>query len=325
MPTLKRMFLALLALIILVGGVGWSAQPAQAASCAYYHTVRYGESLSWIGRYYGVYWPYLAQINGIKNPRWIYAGQVLCIPTGYYGGYYQGGVWWGGTGGQPVYGTNMRTWSFSVIGVVPNTTVTFQTYNAPNNVAFSVHMGVPSGNQYNWQYLGDIDTGNGGTQAYTINIPAAFANSYQLKLRLTQTKKNGKVFQQDQVFYNTAYNPGTGGTGGIPVNWGWGYYPGYNYGVPTIWIVSVSRDNTVTIQTNNFPAGVNFDVLMGPMGTRGVGGYYVGTLNSGAGGTLSATFPIPPQLYGQYQIAIRTQNLYTGYYSYNWFYNNTTY
>jgi hypothetical protein len=85
------------------------------------------------------------------------------------------------------------------------------------------------------------------------------------------------------------------------------------------------RDNSVTIQTSNFPPGLNFDVLMGPMGTRGVGGYYVGTLYSGTGGSLSATFPIPAQLYGSYQIAIRTQNMPSGYFSYNWFYNNTAY
>jgi len=63
MQYLKRVLFAVLALVILVGGMGVSAQPAQAAGCTYYHTVRYGESLSWIGRYYNVYWPYLAQVN----------------------------------------------------------------------------------------------------------------------------------------------------------------------------------------------------------------------------------------------------------------------
>jgi hypothetical protein len=63
---------------------------------------------------------------------------------------------------------------------------------------------------------------------------------------------------------------------------------------------------------------------MGPMGTRGHG-YYVTTFNSGGGGSMTLTFAIPPQLYGAYQISIRTQNQWSGYYSYNWFYNNTTY
>jgi hypothetical protein len=62
---------------------------------------------------------------------------------------------------------------------------------------------------------------------------------------------------------------------------------------------------------------------MGPMGTRGVGGYNMGSFNSGAGGTMTQTFAIPAALYGSYRISIRTQNSPTGYYSYNWFYNNT--
>ena len=65
---------------------------------------------------------------------------------------------------------------------------------------------------------------------------------------------------------------------------------------------------------------------MGPMGTRGVGGYYVTTVDAGSGGTATFTFDIPSQLAGSYQIAIRLQSkLGTGYYAYNWFYNNTAY
>ena len=90
--------------------------------------------------------------------------------------------------------------------------------------------------------------------------------------------------------------------------------------MPTIWIAGVVRNSQVTIRTHNFPPNLNFDVLMGPMGTRGIGGYYVGNLHSGSGGVMNATFNIPGPLYNHYRIAIRTQNRPTGYYSYNWFY-----
>ena len=47
-----------------------------------YHTVRYGETLFSIGRMHGVY-PYaIAQANGLWNPDYIFAGQVLYIPEG---------------------------------------------------------------------------------------------------------------------------------------------------------------------------------------------------------------------------------------------------
>ncbi len=92
--------------------------------------------------------------------------------------------------------------------------------------------------------------------------------------------------------------------------------------IPTIWILSVKRDNSVTVQGKNFPAHVQFDVLMGPNGTKGVGGIKVASFNSGAGGSWTKTFAIPPSLYGRTKIAIRTES-YIGYYSYNWFWNNT--
>ncbi len=94
-------------------------------------------------------------------------------------------------------------------------------------------------------------------------------------------------------------------------------------GIPTFSIQSVRTDQTVTILTQNFPAGQTFAVTMGPMGTLGINGYQVASTNSGAGGSFTATYTIPEQLKGAYQISIRLQSG-QGYYSYNWFYNNTT-
>lgn len=93
-------------------------------------------------------------------------------------------------------------------------------------------------------------------------------------------------------------------------------------GIPTFSIQSVTADQTVTILTQNFPAGQDFAVTMGIMGSRGIDGYLVDTTNSGTGGTFTATYTIPEQLKGSYQIAIRLQSK-QGYYAYNWFYNNT--
>ncbi len=61
------------------------------------------------------------------------------------------------------------------------------------------------------------------------------------------------------------------------------------------------------------------------MGTRGINGIQVDTIKSGNGGSFSATFTIPSALKGYKQIAIRLQSTTgSGYYAYNWFYNNTT-
>ncbi len=297
MKLANKILMVLLALVVLIGGSGFMAQPAQAASCTYYHTVKAGESLSWIGRYYGVNWLYLAQINQIAPPKYIiYPGQVLCIAYG----------------GQATTPVVSKTWSYSVVKVEKDTTVRIRTSNFPSNVLFEVSIGRLSGNVYEWIKVADLDSDKGGAFTKNFDIPAQFAGTSQLIIRVTQPKKSIKV---KRWFSNITTQYGTGGI----------YTPiGYS-GIPTIWIASVVRNSTVTIQTRNFPAGLKFDVLMGPMGTRAVNGYYVGTIDSGAGGTFVATFNIPPELMNLNRIAIRTQNLYTGYFSYNWFYNNTTY
>ena len=80
----------------------------------------------------------------------------------------------------------------------------------------------------------------------------------------------------------------------------------------------------MTIVTSNLPSNDTFDVLMNYMGTRGEHGYKVATLNSGSGGTQTLTYNIPGELAGQRKIAIRLQSSSgSGYYAYNWFYNNT--
>jgi hypothetical protein len=92
--------------------------------------------------------------------------------------------------------------------------------------------------------------------------------------------------------------------------------------IPTFSIQSVTRDQTVTIQAANFPAGMKFKVLMGPFGSAGVGGDFVTTTDSGPGGSFKATYTIPEKLRGSLLIAIRLEGD-SGYYSYNWFWNIT--
>lgn len=91
---------------------------------------------------------------------------------------------------------------------------------------------------------------------------------------------------------------------------------------PTITITGVVSDQNVTFVTQNYPPNQTFVVRMNYMGTLGLGGEVVGTLESGAGGSLTGTYNIPAFLKGQRQIAIRLDSA-QAYYSYNWFWNNT--
>jgi hypothetical protein len=99
--------------------------------------------------------------------------------------------------------------------------------------------------------------------------------------------------------------------------------PGYA-GFPTFSITAVVKDKTVTITGKNFPANDTFTVLVGDYGTKGIGGKNIGSTNSGSGGSLTATYDIPESFAGKRLIAIRLVSPTSGYFAYNWFYNNTT-
>ena len=201
--------------------------------------------------------------------------------------------------------------TFSIVSVVRDQSVTIQTYNLPPNESYVVTMGPMGTRGINGYVVGTTDSGAGGTQQFTYDIPAELYGLYQISIRV-ESPTSG------YFAYNWFYNNTTGGTGGPvpPIT------PPIVY--PTFSITSVTRDVSVSVQTYNFPANDTYNVYMGPMGTQGVGGILVDTINSGAGGSFPATFSIPAALAGSYQISIRMPSPVTGYYAYNWFYNNTT-
>lgn len=201
--------------------------------------------------------------------------------------------------------------TFSIIRVIPDTSVTVQTFNFPANRTFDVLMGPISTRGIGGIKTATINSGAGGSFTATFNIPPALHGQYQIAIRLENTTGSG--YFAYNWFYNNRY------TNLTPVPPAPGYKP-----QPSIAITGVVQDVSVTIVTQNFPANDRFDVFMGFMGTRGIGGIPVGTVSSNAGGSQTYTFAIPPALRGQPQIAIRLQSA-TGsdYFAYSWFVNNT--
>jgi hypothetical protein len=167
--------------------------------------------------------------------------------------------------------------------------------------------------------VGTVNSGASGSFFAEFKIPPELYGSYQISIRL----QSGGYYPY--YSYNWFYNNTTDGTAPPPDTTpptDPPASPGYS-GIPTFKIVAVSRNNSVTIETNNFPASQTFNVTMGPMGARGIDGIYVGTLESGAGGQLTETYTIPSELYDHTQISIRTQTAHAyPYYAYNWFWNN---
>lgn len=58
-----------------------AARPSHWGPCAAYYTVRWGDTLSGIARWFGVNAWSIARTNRIYNLNHIYAGQTLCIPS----------------------------------------------------------------------------------------------------------------------------------------------------------------------------------------------------------------------------------------------------
>ncbi len=205
--------------------------------------------------------------------------------------------------------------TFSIKSVVQNQSVTILTNNLPANDTFTVTMG-----KYGTQGVGGLvvattSSGAGGSLEFTYTIPTELYNFNPIAVRLQSPATNYFAYNW---FWNT--NSSVSPTPTPPPS----TPPPSGYsGFPTFSITAVVKDSTVTISGANFPPNDTFTVLMGPYGTKGVNGTSVGSISTGSAGSLSATYNIPASLAGSTKIAIRLQSPTSGYFAYNWFWNNT--
>jgi hypothetical protein len=227
-----------------------------------------------------------------------------------------GGTWNTASGAGMVEPAQHQWWipTISIISVDADKSVTIQTHNFLANDDYDVLMNYIGTRGVGGFVLTTINSGAGGTFNLTFDIPSQLKGQRQIAIRL-ESPTTG-YFAYNWFWNNSGGIPPTGSTPVPPP-----LPPGV---IPTFFIQSVVRDASVNIKTANFPANDSFNVLMNYMGTRGVGGILVDTINTGAGGTLSMSFNIPVALQGQRQIAIRLESPTSGYFAYNWFWNNTT-
>ena len=205
--------------------------------------------------------------------------------------------------------------TFSISAVVKNSSVTVLTSNFPTGQDFTVRMGEFGTMGIGGTVVATTASGSGGSMSTTYSIPASLAGLSRIAIRMD--------FPSGHYSYNWFYNNSTGTTAPAPVvTPASPAVPGYT-GIPTFMILSVAKDDSVTIQAYNFPEGQHFTVRMGEFGTLAIGGTVVTTaVDSGAGGNFTATYDIPASLAGKAKIAIRMDSASGYYYAYNWFYNN---
>lgn len=222
-----------------------------------------------------------------------------------------------GTGTVSSYSYAIPT--ISITSVQADDTVTIQTYNYPAGLTFVARMGEMYTAGLGGTVVGSVDSGSGGSFSATFKIPDHLKGRGRIAIRLDSTWGG---YYSYNWFYNNTANVGTAGTAVITpvVNNNSSYS-----GIPTFKITAVDEGNTVTLETNNFPANMTFAVTMGKMYSRGIGGTNVGEIKSGEGGTLTRTFNIPDALKNDDRIAIRAQTAHANpFYAFNWFHNKTT-
>jgi hypothetical protein len=214
--------------------------------------------------------------------------------------------------------------TITIQGATENEKVTIITHDFPANKDFVARMGLLGTKGVDGIVVGTVNSGEGGSLVFTFEIPSELENEDAIAIRLDST--TGGYYSYNW-FYNNDFGTHEDGTEADPPETPTepeeeAEEPSPYTGIPTFSITEVVEDESVTILTDNFPADYDFDVLMGKIGTKGVNGVYVTSVNSDEGGTLTGTFEIPESLQGESRIAIRLQSTTGGYYAYNWFYNN---
>lgn len=230
--------------------------------------------------------------------------------------------------------------TIDIVSVDKDVSVTVQTHNLPPNQTFTVRMGKIGTKAVGGDIVKTFDSAAGGEQKMTFSIPATLKGLAQIAIRMDSTPGGWYAYDwfvnsvsSTAVPTSAATASGTKTATPTPTKTPTGptptktavtpaatKVPGYT-GIPTIKIIAVAKDSTVTVRTNNYPAGETFTVRMGKFGTRGIGGVVVGTTDSGKGGVFDVTYKIPDELKGQLLIAIRLDSPH-GFYSFNWFWNN---
>lgn len=229
-------------------------------------------------------------------------------------GYYAYNWFYNNTASEDPGGTYSGYPTFGITAVTKDQDVTIKGLNFPANDTFNVRMNYYGTLGVAGEIAATVDTGSGGEFTETYTIPAALHGEYRIAIRLESPTSGYYAYNW---FYNNSTNTAPAGSGG-------GATPNGYIGIPTFMIADVTRDQDVTIHANNFPADDTFNVRMNAYGTLGIGGTIVDTVDTGSGGDFHATYTIPAAYHGQTKIAIRLESPTSGYYAYNWFWNNTT-
>ena len=206
---------------------------------------------------------------------------------------------------------------FTIKNVDPGKTVTISTSNFPKNIDFTAMIGKADTKGIKGIEVGKFNSADGGAFEATFNVPEKLQDEGALSIRVEGTygwfaynwfpNKAGTAAASTPAATSPAATPAKPAVVKIPV----------------IMITAVDAGKTVTLTGNDFPADKEFVVRMGQMWTRAINGIQTAKFTSDSSGAFEASFEIPEELAKNLMISIRMDST-DGYYSYNWFWNNST-
>jgi hypothetical protein len=160
----KFTHLAISALLVAAIFAAALPQPARAATCARYYTVKEGDTTPKIAHTFDLKWGVIAKANKLNYPYKLKAGQVLCIP------------------GEASTESTGESISYKV--VARGSTVTVTVTNPPNKRAYYVRVRDVSAGAGDWFKIGKFKVKKNETNTAVFSIPKELRTKLYLQVCL---------------------------------------------------------------------------------------------------------------------------------------------
>jgi murein DD-endopeptidase MepM/ murein hydrolase activator NlpD len=180
----------LVAISMMVAGLGTAIHPTQAATSEQYHIVARGETLSRIAQFYGINWRDLADYNNLTDPNLIYLGQKLSLTP---------------QAASTSQSPTSTVPAIEFISVKRNHSVTVKVTNFPDNDTLRVAMGSSGSKGIDGIRVGTVSSGEDGSFTDTFDIPASLKDTGRIVIRF-QSPISG--FYAYSTFTNSTFGSG---------------------------------------------------------------------------------------------------------------------
>ena len=203
----------------------------------------------------------------------------------------------------PAYADSQVT--MSVISLIPGSQIQLQMMNLPEYTEFTVTIGPAGSRGLGAPVVAHFKTQWGVNVSHWFEIQSAVSKDPSFDVRIDNGAGTAVYLTVDNTTrLSIPAATRTPAPTPTPIPYGWNISV---RSVGLIKIVRVQRDGFVVAAIRNMPANTVFTTTIGLPGTKGIGGYPVGTLTTSinSGQAMVGTFEIPSALRGAHMLDIR--------------------